>query len=361
MAHYNKKLFSCLITTACNLRCKYCITTSMDQEDQHIDTEFVREAMKDYFEKTRNYKVRYYSVGEPTQNFEGMKEIHRIAEDLAHGGVYYELLTNGYFNDEVLEWVGKNINRVWVSYDGPSDVCDTIRVTPNDEPATEKITDTIHRLKGMTSVGIGLTISKPNLYRQTEVIEEIADMGIDCVISKAVLNPVGTQVDDVYAVDIMEYAREFVKAWRRGREIGVHYTNDMVFNFDGHSNYYCRCNDPTPHLTPDGYVSSCDRAFMGDTPLQDLIYGKWDPENKKVVYWPDRIEKIQNRGVHNMEDCKDCSIRYQCCGHCLGTTYQFTGDLYRANEYYCPAIKYLYAEMKKDMKPGEFWPVEYTN
>ena len=361
MAHYNKKLFSCLMTTKCNLRCKYCITTSMEREDQNLDTEFARVAMKEYFDKTRNYKVRYYSVGEPTQNFEGMKDIHSIAEELANGGVYYELLTNGYFDEEVLNWVGKNVNRVWVSYDGPPDVCDKIRVTPEGKPATEKILDTIRRLKEMTSVAIGLTISKPNLYRQTEVIEEIANMGIDCVISKAVLNPVGTTVDDIYAVDIMEYAKEFVKAWRRGREIGVHYTNDMVFNFDGYSNYYCRCNDPVPHLTPDNYVSSCDRAFMGNTPLKDLIYGKWNPDNKKVEYWEDRIKKIQNRGVHNMEDCKDCPVRYQCCGHCLGTTYQFTGDIYKANKYYCPAIKYLHKEMKKDMKPGEFWPVEYTN
>lgn len=94
--------------------------------------------MKDYFEWARNYKVRYYSVGEPTQNFEGMKEIHRIAEDLANGGFYYEFLTNGYFGDEVLDWVGKNINRVWISYDGPPDVCDKIRVTPEDKTAYEK-------------------------------------------------------------------------------------------------------------------------------------------------------------------------------------------------------------------------------
>lgn len=38
MAHYNKKLFSvlmttALMTTACNLRCKYCITTPMERED----------------------------------------------------------------------------------------------------------------------------------------------------------------------------------------------------------------------------------------------------------------------------------------------------------------------------------------
>lgn len=361
MAHYNKKFISPLMTTSCNMRCKYCVTSSMDSEDMYIDTEFVRVAMEDYFEKTRNFKVRFYSVGEPTQNIEGMKKVYDIAHELAGGGVFFEIITNGVFDEEVAEWIGKHIHRVWVSYDGPRDICDQIRVTPEGKPGTGQILKTVERLKSMTSVGIGLTVSQLNVKRQVEVIEEIHDMGIDCVISKAVLNPVGKKVDDIYAVDIMDYAREFIKAWRRGREIGVHYTNDLVFNFDGHSSYYCRACDPSPHLTPDGYVSSCDRAFSGDTPLQELIYGKWDPQRKKIDYFPERIRKLQARRVENMDECKDCEIRYQCCGHCLGTTFQWTGDIFKPIKDYCPAIKYLYREMKKDMKTGEFWPPEYTN
>lgn len=361
MAHYNKKFLTCLMTTTCNMRCKYCITSSMDRQNMNIDTEFVRVAMDDYFERTRNFKVRFYSVGEPTQNIEGIKEVHGIARELGGSGVYFEMLTNGCFDDGVADWIGDNIHRVWVSYDGPRDVCDQIRVTPDDKPGTEKILQAVDKLKDKTSVGIGLTVSKLNLYRQVEVIEEIHDMGMDCVISKAVLDPVGSKVDDIYSVDIMDYAGEFIKAWRRGREIGVHYTNDLVFNFDGHSSYYCRACDPTPHLTPDGYVSSCDRAFSGDTPIQDLIYGKWDAASGSIEYYPEKIERLRSRRVENMEDCRDCEIRNQCCGHCLGTTHQWTGDIFKPIKEYCPAIKYLYSEMSKDMEPGEFWPVEYTN
>ncbi len=240
MPHYNKRFISPLITTACNMRCKYCITSSMDREDMYIDTEFVRVAMKEYFEKTRNFKVRFYSIGEPTQNLNGMKKIHDIANEIAGEGVFFEIITNGVFNEEVADWVGRHIHRVWVSYDGPRDVCDQIRVTPEGKPGTERILQSVERLKNMTSVGIGLTVSQLNLKRQVKVIDEIHDMGIDCVISKAVLNPVGKKVDDIYAVDIMDYAKEFIKAWRRGRELGVHYTNDLVFNFDGHSSFYCR-------------------------------------------------------------------------------------------------------------------------
>lgn len=361
MAHYNKQFITCLMTSTCNLRCKYCITSSMERNDINIDIEFVRVVMEEYFNRTRNYKVRFYSVGEPTQNIQGIKKVYEIAQELSGGSAYFEILTNGVFDDQTADWIGSHIHRVWVSYDGPRDVCDQIRVTPEGEGSSEMIMHTINKLKEMTSVGIGLTISQFNLHRQVEVIEEIHDLGINCVISKACLDPVGKDLDDIYSVDIMDYAKEFVKAWRRGRELGVHYTNDLVFNFDGHSSFYCRANGPHPHLTVDGYISSCDRAFFGNTPIQDLIYGKWDSKNKTVVYYPDRIEKLQNRRVENMEDCKDCEIRYQCCGHCLGTVYQYTGDMYKALTPYCPAIKYLYSEMKKDMKKGEFWPIEYTN
>ncbi|MFQ5431237.1 MAG: radical SAM protein [Nitrospinota bacterium] len=361
MSHYNKKFITCLMTTACNLRCKYCITSSMERKSFNIDLEFAQTAIKEYFDTTRNYKVRFYSVGEPTQNIEGIKKVYEIAQELSGGSTYFELLTNGIFDEETAGWIGNHLHRVWVSYDGPPDVCDQIRVTPKGEGSSKDIIKTINKLKEMTSVGIGLTISRLNLHRQVEVIEQIGDMGINCVISKACLDPVGKNLDDIYSVDIMDYAEEFVKAWRRGREIGVHYTNDLIFNFDGHSSFYCRANDPTPHLTVDGYVSSCDRAFSGDTPIKELIYGKWDPDNKTIVYYPDRIEKLRNRRVENMEECKDCEIRYQCCGHCLGTVYQYTGDMYKPLKEYCPAIKYFYREIKKDMKKGEFWPIEFTN
>ncbi|NIM84064.1 MAG: hypothetical protein GTN82_37280, partial [Candidatus Aminicenantes bacterium] len=101
MAHYNKRFITCLMTTACNMRCKYCITSSMDRKDIHIDAEFVRVAMEDYFKKTRNFKVRFYSVGEPTQNIEGIKKVCDIAHELGGAGTYFELLTNGCFNKEV--------------------------------------------------------------------------------------------------------------------------------------------------------------------------------------------------------------------------------------------------------------------
>ncbi|MGK7346359.1 MAG: radical SAM protein [Candidatus Nitrospinota bacterium M3_3B_026] len=361
MAHYNKKFITCFMTTSCNLRCKYCITSSMDRDNTNIDLDFVRAAMSEYFEKTRNYKVRFYSVGEPTENIEGIKNVVDIAQELSGGSAYFELLTNGFFNDATAEWIGNNIHRVWVSYDGPQDVCDDIRITPKGKGSAERIIRNIHKLNEMTSVGIGLTVNQFNLKRQVEVIEEVHGMGINCMISKACINPVGKDLDDIYAVDIMDYAEEFIKAWRRGRELGLHYTNDLIFNFDGHCSFYCRANDPTPHLTVDGYVSSCDRAFSGDSPLKELIYGKWDPRTKSIEYYPDRIEKLQNRRVENMEECKDCEIRYQCAGHCLGTVYQYTGDMYKPLTYYCPAIKFLHKEVKKDMKKGEFWPIEYTN
>ena len=361
MAHSNKRFITCLVTTACNLRCKYCITSSMDRRDQNLDLDFARAAIREYFERTRDFKVRFYSVGEPTQNLAGIKEIWRFAQELSGGGTYFELLTNGYFGKDTLEWVGDHINRVWVSYDGPPDVNDGIRVTPSDEPSTAIVLENIARLTEMTSVGIGHTVSRPNLHRQVETIEWAARAGVSCIISKAVLTPVGSTLDDVWSIDIMDYAREFLKAWRRGREIGVHYTNDLVFNFDGHCGYYCRACDPCPHLTVDGYVSACDRAFSGDTPLQDLIYGRWNAEEKRIEYFPDRIRKLHNRRVDEMEECRDCEIRYKCGGHCLGTVYQHNDDFMQPLRSYCPAIKFLWNEMSKDMRPGEYWPVEYTN
>lgn len=58
-----------------------------------------------------------------------------------------------------------------------------------------------------------------------------------------------------------------------------------------------------------------------------------------------------------MAKCRECPVRYQCGGQCLGTSCQYTGDMYKAFEVFCPAIRYLHEHMKLDK--GEHWPVEY--
>lgn len=358
MAHYNKRLITFFMTTKCNLRCTYCITSSMDREDQFLDLDFARVAMEEYFRNTGNFKVRFYAVGEPTQNLEGMQEIHRMAQELSGGVAYFEMISNGFYSPRTLEWVGNNVDRVWVSYDGPHDNNDLYRLTPSGKPSTEEILGTIRQLKDMTSVGIGLTVSKTNCFRQKEVIDEAHEMGIKSVFSKAVLDPVDkTGEKTEWGVNIMDYAEGYLEAWQHARRLGISYLNDLVFNFDGSCPINCRACGPTPHITMDGYVSACDRAYSGDTPLEAMIYGKWDPERQRIEYFPERIRNLQDRRVENMPECRDCEVRFQCGGQCLGTTYQFSGDMYKTFTTFCPAIKFLHKNMKIDK--GEFWPVEY--
>lgn len=358
MAHYNKRLITFFMTTKCNLRCTYCITSSMDREDRFIDLDFVRTALEEYFERTGNFKVRFYAVGEPTQNLEGMQSIHRMAQELSNGRTYFEMISNGFYGEETLVWVGNHIDRVWVSYDGPRDNNDRYRLTRSGTPSTEIVLNTIKQLKQMTSVGIGLTVCKTNCFRQVEVIDEVHELGIKSVFSKAILDPVDKMGEATsWGVNIMDYAKGYLEAWRHARELGISYLNDLVFNFDGHCPINCRACAPTPHITMDGHVSSCDRAYSGDTPLQDMIYGTWNPEKQEIIYFPDKIRKLQKRSVENMPGCKDCEVRYQCGGQCLGTTYQFTGDMFKTFTTFCPAIKYLHEHMNVDK--GEYWPVEY--
>lgn len=231
-------------------------------------------------------------MGEPTQNIEGIQAIHRMAQELSGGTAYFEMISNGFYDRPTLQWVSNHIDRVWVSYDGPRDNNDRYRLTPAGTPSTEKVLENIRRLKEMTSVGIGLTVSKTNCSRQCEVVDEARELGVRSLFSKAVLDPVDQQGHGSnWGVNIMDYAHNYLEAWRYARTLGISYLNDLVFNFDGRCRINCRACGPTPHITMDGYVSSCDRAYSGDTPLQDLIYGQWDSANKRIVYFPERIRR----------------------------------------------------------------------
>ena len=78
-----------------------------------------------------------------------------------------------------------------------------------------------------------------------------------------------------------------------------------------------------------------------DGKLQELIYGKYDEENNKIVYDNDKIRNIQARTVDNLKQCKDCEVKYYCAGGCIGEAINENGTIFSIKEKNCEAIKFL--------------------
>jgi radical SAM protein with 4Fe4S-binding SPASM domain len=201
-----------------------------------------------------------------------------------------------------------------------------------------------------TFVGIRMTIVDETVSRQCELIEYFVSKGFKHFASEPVFAPVknSSQAGRITQVDLRTYIKEFVKAWYVAEKLGVMYINSFMMNFDEPVEYACRSCLPTPHLTTDGCVSACDLGYYSDTPLPDLIYGRYNETEDRIAYDQQAIAKLRSRKCANMRACSGCSIQRYCGGGCLGRAYHETRDFYGVIPEYCWATRYLATHLPMD-------------
>ena len=91
---------------------------------------FVKKGIIDYFANYTSREIRFFGNGEPTIELDLIKKIVKFALSKDSGSTF-ELQTNGFFSEDATKWIGKNINIVWVSCDGFSEIQNYYRPTIN--------------------------------------------------------------------------------------------------------------------------------------------------------------------------------------------------------------------------------------
>lgn len=349
MAHCRKKCLSILLTDDCNLRCKYCYC-GMERRKNSIDIDFVKCAINDFIKQGNKLFIRFFGNGEPTIEFNKIKEIYEYATHIDKDAIF-EIQTNGVFNKEISEWIAHHIDIVWISYDGTTEVNDFYRVTVNNTSVSKTVEDSIKYLNGkVKEFGVRATIGRKNLYKQNEMIDKMQELGVKYLYSDLMFADVENKLYYEDEIEPLEYAKEFLKAKKYAETKGIYYSSFFTVNFDEKTNISCRACLPMPHLTVNGYVSCCDMGYADDK-LQELIYGKYDKKNNKIIYDNEKIKNIQNRTVDNLKDCKDCDIKYYCAGGCIGEAINENGTIYSIKGKNCEAIRYLAENLLQEKIP----------
>lgn len=347
MGHAKKEQITIFPTNVCNMRCVYCAANSAEhqQESQKIDLKFAKRGISDYFSDKNKHQIRYYSSGEPTQAMDIVSETWEHAYSLVGDRLISEMQTNCYFDKDVLDWLGSHISIIWASIDGWPDIQNKNRPLYDKSLTGEKVIENALALKEKTFVGIRMTIVPETVDKQVELIEYFNSLGFKYITSEPVFLPVKNGENNtpgkITGVNIKEYIKNFVEAWYVAEKMGMSYINSFMVNFDEKVQYACRACLPTPHLTTDGYVSACDLGFYGDSPLSDLIYGKYNELTDSIDYFTDKIIKLRSRKCENMKNCDNCFAKDHCGGGCLGRSYHETRDFYGTIPEYCWATRYL--------------------
>jgi radical SAM protein with 4Fe4S-binding SPASM domain len=350
MGLVRKQLISVLVSALCDLDCSYCYVPKLGKiEPQHlkINVEFAMAGISDFFEQNKSRQIRFFGAGEPTTAFEEIKEIRDKAYELVGNKLELELQTNGYFSDEVADWIEDNIDVLWISCDGPPEIQDSQRPVNGGKRSSDVVVRNIKRFSRSSNLQFGVrsTISEENFSRQIELIKYFHEYGVRYICSAptyySAVNP------NIKSPSLLEFASHFVPAFYKAKELGIFYQTHLIVNFDEDIEVYDRACIPCPNLTTDGYVSCCDWALFGPKylpgPLQQLVYGVWDAEEKRIRYNQKIIDRLRARNVNTLskDACFDCGIVHHCAGGCLGKNIALTGDLYRPSIDWCDATRYL--------------------
>jgi uncharacterized protein len=364
MAHWRSKELTICITDACNMNCAYCYPGDYKKSSMTIPYRFGITAINYFLGEQRGpcqlNRVRFYALGEPTLEMDLVRTFYEHAKAVGPADTSFEIQTNGTFSDNDAVWIAEHMHTVWVSLDGPPDIHDSQRPYRDGTPTSPVVLRNVEILRdGKCMVGLRPTVTGASLGRMKAILDFAVSLNVDALYFHHGIKPQGKSMrtsGSLYLVPLLDFAVRYLEDVvphipARGLFVG----NFLTINFDETSSHYCRSCLPSPQLTVDGYISACDKAPLGgDQRFSDMIFGKWNEEHDTIELWDDRIKRLRDRRVENMDPCARCEIAYNCGGGCLGEANFLYGDMFQVIDEYCEAVKLLAAHLPRNT--GECFP-----
>lgn len=213
-----------VLTYRCNHNCKYCHASSVTetcQDTPDMSTDVAKRCVDIILQSTAKELKIEFQGGEPLLNYEVLKFVINYAKECNNAGMNklleFVVCTNlTLLTPEQLAFFKEHNVVISTSYDGPIDCHDSNRILKDSQYNSsyqkfkEKLT-LITDEEQRNSVSVLLTVTRQNIGRLTEVVDDYVDMGFHGIFLRMLnrIGPADNAWDDIgYTVD------EFVAAYR---------------------------------------------------------------------------------------------------------------------------------------------------
>ena len=288
----------------------------------------------------RNLEVDFFG-GEPLMNWKVVKDLvayGREQEKIHDKHFRFTLTTNGVLlNDEVQEFVNREMDNVVLSLDGRREVNDRMRPFRNGAGSYDLIVPKFQKLadsRNQEKYYIRGTFTRDNLDFSNDVLH-FADLGFEQIS----IEPVVGEESDFYSIrkedlpqifdEYDKLAKVMIAREKEGR--GFQFFHFMI-DLDGGPCVAKRlsgCGSGTEYLavTPWGDLYPCHQ-FVGE---EAFLMGNVDDGITK----PEIADEFRGCSVYSKEKCKNCFAKFYCSGGCMANSYKFHGSIHDAYDIGC--------------------------
>ena len=321
----------------CNLACRYCFAEEGEYHGRRAIMSYeVGKKALDFLVANSgnrtNLEVDFFG-GEPLMNWEVVKQLvayGRSLEEEHHKKFRFTITTNGVLlNDEILEFVNKEMGNMVLSIDGRKEVHDRMRPHRGGQGSYDEIVPKFKKAaesRGQMNYYVRGTYTHYNTDFAKDVLH-LADLGFKQISVEPVVAP---ETED-YAIreedlpqllaQYDELAEKMIKRRKEGN--GFNFFHFMI-DLEGGPCVAKRlsgCGSGTEYLavTPWGDLYPCHQ-FVGN---EDFLMGNVD----EGVLRTDIRDEFKQCNVYAKEKCKDCFAKFYCSGGCAANSYNFTGNV----------------------------------
>ncbi|GAA0747666.1 thioether cross-link-forming SCIFF peptide maturase [Clostridium oceanicum] len=323
----------------CNLRCKYCFADEGEYKGKRelMTPAIGKKAIDFVIEKCgprKNIEIDLFG-GEPLLAFDTIKEVVEYAkeqEKIHNKNIRFTMTTNAtLLNDDIMEYLDKNMGNIVLSIDGRKKVNDNVRVRADGSGSYDSILPKIKKMveirdKSKQYYARG-TFTRQNLDFFEDVLH-MANEGFDEISIEPVVlpdeHPLSLREEDLDTIfnQYHKLLEEMIRRHKEGNEFKFYHFN---IDLQGGPCVYkrisgCGAGHEYVAIAPSGDIYPCHQ-FVGN---KEFLMGN-------LLKGFDTKDSISNEfkkaHIYNKPECRKCWARFYCSGGCQANNYNFNNDM----------------------------------